>query len=173
MRCQIEKSSNQSPKEFLSSVNFTLNVFGALRELLFERLNCKSSNRRTSVSNVSPFAETSTNSGSRSRPPRGRPRGGKRRCGASGKNSYNDWKRASIDMRSFRVFCLYQNIVKTSLYKKKMPIPASLSFIFVLLQHSTENEKLVASRIQTQIVGVEGKDADHCTTTTALTTSLK
>ena len=49
----------------------------------------------------------------------------------------------------------------------RLRINSVYTFIYVfLLQQSTE--KLVASRIQTQIIGVEGEDADHYTTPTAL-----
>ena len=44
------------------------------------------------------------------------------------------------------------------------PTPASFTFIFVFSQ---QYRKSVASRIQTWIVGVEGKDLDHYTPTTA------
>ena len=64
------------------------------------------------------------------------------------------------------------NILRESLFFKdksvfvfllKGPTPASFSFLFVFYKNRSEK----FSRIQTRIVRVEGKDADHYTTTTA------
>ena len=54
-----------------------------------------------------------------------------------------------------------------SFFKKAgQPQPLLLIFSFFPL-YSTENGQLVASWIQTQIIRVEGKSADHYTTSTA------
>ena len=44
------------------------------------------------------------------------------------------------------------------------PLPVCFSFIFVFVKFSTENLKLVPSRIWTRIARVEGEDADPTTT---------
>ena len=54
------------------------------------------------------------------------------------------------------------------------PIPASFFFIFVLFKHKFYRKKTEGfSRIQTRIVRVECKHADHLTTTTAPLSKMK
>ena len=53
-------------------------------------------------------------------------------------------------------------------FLKKWAYPGLFLFIFVLFRHKFYGKKtLDLSVIRTQIVGIEGKHADHLTTTTA------
>ena len=52
-------------------------------------------------------------------------------------------------------------------FLKKWANPGLFLFIFVLFKHNIIEKTLGFSGIRTRIVGVEGKHADHLTTTTA------
>ena len=53
------------------------------------------------------------------------------------------------------------------LFFKKWAYPGLFLFIFVLFKHKFYRKTVGVSGIRTRIVGVEGKHADHLTTTTA------